>query len=306
MLLLLLLGAVATFVAGLMIVKRSGLLYDTRYISHTINVASISMSVDENSEKNRQKMVSLVHTTLQDHPDTELILFGEQILGWYSKKPNNADYQRSIAETIPGNTTDVMANLAREMGIYLSFGMNESKDGNIYSSQVLINSKGEIQAIHRKFYLQGASAFQPGLSPVTMTDIKGIKTALIICSDIQSSTVRKELGKQTPELILGSLANPSDRGWFVSGMLAKMFDAWIITANRYGTDDKFQFDGQMVVSDPLGDLKVKTKGKEQVVYTEITFSEDPSVFVQLLRKVYARLSLIPHFIIGIGIPFTKD
>lgn len=143
------------------------------------------------------------------------------------------------------------------------------------------------------------------ITNVTIVDVeKGIKTAVIICSDIQDPKVRSRLYVEQPELILGSLANPSDPNWFVSGLIAKLFDAWIVTANRYGAEDRFFFDGQMIVSDPLGDLRVKTKDREQYVYYDIGFSADRSLLVKILRRAYVGESLGAHFIKSMGMLFS--
>jgi predicted amidohydrolase len=293
------------FTAFLFLARKNGWLYDESHIARHLKIASVSMEADVDPAVNRQKMAALVQAIIQEHPNVELILFGEAILGWYSKGEDTAQYQRSIAESIPGETTTRMSALAVENGIYLSFGMTELSDGKLYNSQVLIDPAGEVIAVHRKVNLQGSSVFQPGDVPATMAEIKGIPTAIIICSDIQSGDVRAQLKAQNPELILGSLANPSDPNWFVAGMTARMFDAWIVTANRYGQDARYTYDGQMSIGDPLGELRVKSKDREQVVYYDIGFAEESSALVKGLRRIYVGVSLAAHFVRNIGMMFSR-
>jgi hypothetical protein len=83
-------------------------------------------------------------------------------------------------------------------------------------------------------------------------------------------------------------------------MIAKMFDAWIVTANRYGAEDDFFFDGQMVVADPLGDLRLTAKDQAQFIFYDIGFSVDRSPAIKVFRRAYVGLSLAAHFIKGIG------
>jgi len=286
--------------ATLVVAKRRGWLYDESRIAKRLKVVSVSMRVDLDPRVNRLRMVDIVEAARQAHPDVELVLFGEAILGWYSRKGKTAVYHRSIAESIPGETTATISRLAKEYSIYISFGMSELREDLVYNSQVLIDPQGEIVAVHRKVNLQGSKSFQPGTVPVTLAQIKGVKTAIIICSDIQDRKVRSELAAQQPELILGSLANPSDRNWFVNGMIAKMFDAWIVTANRYGAEDGFFFDGQMVVADPLGDLRLTAKDQAQFIFYDIGFSVDRSPAIKVFRRAYVGLSLAVHFIKGLG------
>lgn len=295
--------AVALVIGFLVIAKKSGWLYDEEHIARRLKVVSVTMQVDVDPQVNRQEMAALVQAAWQAYPDVDVVLFGESILGWYARRTETAAYHQSIAESIPGETTSLMSGLAREYDIYISFGLDEARDGAIYNSQVLINPEGEIAAVHRKVNLQGSKVWQPGDTLVTMADIKGVKTAIIICSDIQDPKIRSRLIEEQPELILGSLANPNDPNWFVSGMIAKMFDAWVVTANRYGAEDKYFFDGQTIVADPLGDLRIQTKDQEQSVYYDIGFSADASPFVRILRRAYVGVSLGAHFIKSIPMLF---
>jgi predicted amidohydrolase len=303
---LILISVITITSAFLVIAKKSGWLYDQEHIVKRLKIVSVTMQVDVDPRVNRQKMIAMLQTVRQAHPDVELVLFGETILGWYSRKPETAAYHQGIAESIPGETTTVMSSLAKEYDIYLSFGISEARDGAVYNSQVLIDPNGEIVAVHRKVNLQGSSVFRAGDILVTMADIKGIRTAVVICADIQDPKVLLRLGAEQPELILGSLANPSDPNWFVSGLIARMFDAWIVTANRYGAEDRFFFDGQMIISDPLGDLRVKIKDQEQFVYYDIGFSADRFPLVKVLRRAYLGMSLGAHFIKAVGLLFSAQ
>ncbi len=286
--------------AALAVVRKRGWLYDEKRIDNRLRVAGVTMQADLDPRVNRQRMIDRVQAVKQAHPAVDLILLGETILGWYNKKGETAAYRRSIAESIPGETTTLMARLAEENGLYLSFGMVEACDGKVYNSQVLIDPRGEIVAVHRKVNLQGAAAFQPGDVMATTAEVKGIKVAITICSDIQSAQVRSRLKAERPALILGSLANPGDPHWFVSGLIARLFDAWIVTANRYGAEGDLVFDGQMIVSDPLGDLRVKACDREQFTYYDIGFSADRSPVIRMLRRTYAGMALLVHLFKSLG------
>jgi predicted amidohydrolase len=260
------------------------------------------MQCEQEPDGNRKRMAALVTAVTDKHPDVELVLFGETILGWYAVRGGSKAYHRSIAETIPGETTRVMSALAREKGIYLSFGMSERDEGQVYNTQVLVDPRGEIVAAHRKFHLmESAGVFAPGKVPVTVVDIKGIRTGIIVCSDIQSEVVRKALKAEEVKLILGGLANPADPGFFVSGMIAKMFDAWIVTANRYGAEDGFFYEGDMVVGDPLGRLRRRAAGKEQFLFEELFFVTAESSLKVKLRRFCVGVSFIPYLVRNFGV-----
>jgi predicted amidohydrolase len=280
------------------------ILYSEQAATKRLQVASVTMHCHREPERNRERMAELVTAVTSQHPAVELVLFGETILGWYAIRGASKEYHQSIAETIPGETTRVMSALARQNGIYLSFGLSERcppGDG-IHNTQVLINPRGEIAAAHRKYHLmESAAVFQPGEVPVTVVDLNGIRTGIIVCSDIQSDTVRKALKTEEVELILGGLANPADPGFFVSGMIAKMFDAWIVTANRYGTEDGFSYEGDMVIGDPLGRLRRTAAGREQFMVEELFFVTRESSLKKRLRRLCVGLSFAPYLARNLGV-----
>lgn len=277
-------------------------LYSEQAATKRLKVASVTMQCDLEPDRNRKRMAALVATVISQHPGVELVLFGETILGWYAKRDGSKEYHQRIAETIPGETTQLMSALARENEIYLSFGISEICEGEIYNTQVLINPQGEIVAAHRKYHLmEGTAVFQPGKVPVTVVDINNIRTGLIVCSDIQSAVVRKELKTKEVELILGGLANPRDPNFFVSGMIVKMFDAWVVTANRYGEENGSVYEGDMVVGDPLGRLRRTAVGKEQFMYEDLFFVTNESSLKKRLRRFFVGLSFILYLLSNIGV-----
>ncbi len=278
-----------------------GSLYDDRGASRRLTVATVTMTCDPSPAVNLAKMTAYVRRIKADHPDVELVFFGETITGWYAMRGRTAEYLYGIAEPVPGNATTVISAAAAEARVYVSFGMAEREGTSLYNTQVMIDPSGKILGIHRKVNLRGGSAYTPGTAPVALVDVGGIRTAVIVCSDIQNRKVRRALSALKPELILGSLANPSDRGWFVSRLIAKMAGAWIVTANRYGQDGCQFFDGQTVVGDPLGNLRVKVKGSEQYVVFDIGFDSASSPVRRSLVNLYRAESLVVHLMSGFGL-----
>ncbi|UCD58982.1 MAG: carbon-nitrogen hydrolase family protein, partial [Candidatus Hydrogenedentota bacterium] len=114
-------------------------LYNEKEADKRLKVATIAMQCDVDPEVNRRKMVGMIHHVKDAHPDVELIVFGETILGWYKKVPETRQYHEEIAEPIPGITTRLMSKSALENKIHISFGMVERDDGKLYNSQVLID-----------------------------------------------------------------------------------------------------------------------------------------------------------------------
>jgi (R)-amidase len=280
-------------------------LYNPREASKRLRVATVAMECDVDPENNRKKIVNIVNDIINDYPDVELIVFGEAVLGWFRNQPETAEYHRRIAETIPGITTQLVSELALKHEIFITFGLVERDNDRIYNSQVLINPQGEIIAVHRKKNLR-IESFHPGDTPITFVNIDGIKTGIVICSDIRSDLTTKEIFRNEPALIIFSNAdwtNDWDKRNFAAGYFARRFDSWVVSSNRFGDEADVHWDGHIEISNPLGDLCVLAKSKEQYVYYDIGFDSDQSKTRKFMRKLYLKISLACHVLRNIDIAY---
>ena len=270
------------------------LLYNISYATKHLKIATTAMVVDEDPEKNLQRMTNFIEEIKQNHPDVELIVFGETIHGWFFNFKKTAEYHHKISESVPGKTTEVMSELASKNNVYLSFGINEKDQDVFYNSQILIDPLGKITAVHRKRKMR-ESFFAPGEHPVTVTQIKDIKTGIVICYDVQSKEVNKALRKSKLDLIIHSLADDKDHRWFGTGYLSRSYDAWLINANRFGEEGGHYWNGWLSIANPLGKICISGLEKEQYLYYEIGIVEQKR-FIKTIRKMYVRLGRIFHVI----------
>ncbi|MCE7742079.1 MAG: carbon-nitrogen hydrolase family protein [Candidatus Heimdallarchaeota archaeon] len=270
------------------------MLYNVNRATNHLKIAITSMVCDEDPDINLKKMTKFIEDIKSNHPLVELVVFGETIHGWFFNFDKTANYHHQIAETIPGKTTNIMAELAVKKNVYLCFGINEKNEDRFHNSQVLIDPTGEIIAVHRKTKMR-ETFFSPGENLVTVTDIKGIKTGLVICYDVQSKEVNRALRKNKLDLIIHSLADDEDLREFGIGYLARSYDAWLVNANRFGEEGGHYWNGWITISNPLGKICLKGKEQEQYLYYELGIVEQ-NLFVKALRKIYVRTSRIFHVI----------
>jgi hypothetical protein len=110
----------------------------------------------------------------------------------------------SKAETVPGPSTDVMANIARGYGVNVVFGILERQDDVLYNTAVLLNRDGDIVGKYRKVQLplsEASSGIAPGDSvPVFETDFG--RVALLICHDLSFPEPAREAALRGAELLL--------------------------------------------------------------------------------------------------------
>ena len=248
-------------------------------------------------DKNRIKMITTINTILQMYPDVELVIFGEMILGWYIPGKDR-EYHHRISESVPGETTLALASLVQKHKIYICFGISEVDGKYIHNSQVLLNPLGEIQTVHRKSNLKSgemAATYQPGPELVTTTDIKGTKTGIVICSDTANPRTMWELMRGNFELIIHNLAD-DDRDDFVTLFQSRLYDAWFVTANRFGKEGNQFWPGLITVTDPLGKIRGEKLGQEQFLVYELRFAAPGSRLKQIIRNIWVKTPIIFHIL----------
>jgi (R)-amidase len=174
--------------------KFMSFLHNEQAATRHLTAVSVAMACDRDPDKNRIKIANTLDTITQAHPSVDLVVFGEMILGWYN--PGHVpEYHCRISKPISRETLQAFASPATQHRIHLCFGMSEINYGTLHNTQVLLNPQGELQAVHRKWNLKPGEKkanYQPGPVPVTITDIKGVKTAIVIC--VPMRRVRVECG----------------------------------------------------------------------------------------------------------------
>jgi predicted amidohydrolase len=245
--------------------------YDDTGATTRLAVATVCLAVDPVAANNQAKMISFVNRITSEHPGVRLILFGETSLGYYYRPADPQCYQESLAETIPGPTTVLLAAEASAHQVYISFGLCEIDNQTLYNSQVLLDSQGQIVSVHRKMHLTPwdvEDGFQPG-STVTFDMIDGIKTATIICYDCMSADINRQIFQTGAKLVLLSLADQVDETFVHYGPEALSDSAWFVSANRVGNEDGNTYDGHIAISAPSGAIRAKSSKQEDYVYAKV-------------------------------------
>ena len=241
--------------------------FDDSGATRSLNVAAVGFDVALSPEVNRNKIVYFIDKIKLEQPDVRLILFPEITLGYYYRKSNPEEYQRSIAEPIPGETTSIISQKAMEHQLYISFGMAEKSGDDIFISQVLIGPDGTIESVYRKKYLtpfDRESGFKAGQEFI-MNIIDNIKVATIICMDFHDIRINRRIHESGAELVLLPVANANS---FFNAFNPRfqIVYTWVLSANRYSNEDGIKYDGLLYLSSPGGNPVVKSIEKKGYIY----------------------------------------
>ena len=144
-----------------------------------------------------KRFLDVVKSRVSDEADIILLPEGITVVG-------TGKSYAEVAESIPGPTTQALAEAARAKNAYLAAGIYERDGRAIYNTAVLLDRQGEVVGKYRKVYLP-REEIEGGLTPgdaypVFTTDFG--KVGLMICWDIQYADPARALALGGAELLL--------------------------------------------------------------------------------------------------------
>ena len=196
-----------------------------------------------------------------------------------------------LAEPIPGETTDAMARLARELAVVLIVPMFERQAPGVYrNSAVVIDADGTVLGVYRKMHIPDDPLFYEKyyFTPGDTTGFKVWKTryatiGVLICWDQwypEAARITSLLGAQV-------LFYPTAIGWHPSEQAEwgeAQVDAWrtiqrshaiangvyVASPNRIGHEDEpgtdgLTFFGRSFIADPFGRYVAEAGGDEAIL-----------------------------------------
>ncbi len=228
----------------------------------------------------------------------ELVIFPELSVTGYVLR----DQIYELAETIPGQSTNILEKLAGKTGTHIVFGLPELSDktqATIYNAAVLVGPDGFIGK-YRKMYLPTHSVFEekryfrPGYQTAVFETELG-KIGLIICYDIFFPEVSRLTRLKGARLIICISASPVTRRTFFETLTtARAIEntAFLAYVNLVGIENGLQFWGGSRLIGPNGKVVAKTKyDKEDLMIGEVDYSDIKPIetFVPILKDIRPEL-----------------
>jgi len=226
-----------------------------------------------------------------------------EVFAWRGAREEEA----SLAETIPGPSTDAMATVARETGAWVVAGSileRAAGDGLSFNTSCVLSPDGRIAARYRKLHLfdvdlpgrvsvRESDTRAPGDDVVVVpTDLGTL--GLSICYDLRFPELYRRLVRAGAEL----LALPS-AFTFATGAAhwetlcrARAIEnqCWLLAANQTGTSPHgFADYGHSLIVDPWGTVVGCAGDGEGVVLAEIDRAYQARVRRELPCLEHARL-----------------
>lgn len=201
--------------------------------------------------------------------------------------------QFSLAETIPGPTTEALCNAAKQNGVVIVAGLFERRaPGLFHNTAVVIESDGRVLGMYRKMHIPDDPFFYekfyftPGdLGFQSFTTSVG-KLGVCICWDQWFPEAARLTALAGAEILI----YPTAIGWLAPEKAefgASQLQAWqtmmrshaiangvfLVAPNRVGLEDQIEFWGSSFIADPYGNLMdVAANDKSETIVVDCDLS----------------------------------
>jgi len=248
-----------------------------------LTVATVSMGAVTDTEANLQTLFSYMEEAAKQ--GAHIIVFPEIALqqnpAWgritYQPTQEELDYVFDSAETIPGESTERVIEKAKELHLYVIFGMTEkvSDEDILYNTSVFVGPDGFIGK-YRKMNLWDHSdggmenlIWKPG-NEYGVFDSPIGRIGLIICWDMVY-LVGPELADEGADLLVTIAAWKAFGGSDYEKQTKKTaYNAkrWHVISNQVGSGGHVADYGHSRVVDPDGNIIADTGSEEGMVIVE--------------------------------------
>ena len=200
----------------------------------------------------------------------------------------------SLAEPIPGRSTDILADLAKELSIVIVASLFEKRAEGIYhNTTAVLDADGSYMGKYRKMHIPDDPGyyekfyFTPGDLGYKVFDTKYAKIGVLICWDQwypEAARITAMLGAEV-------IVYPTAIGWADNQdetTNAAQYNAWqtiqkahavangvyVVSVNRIGKEADMNFWGGSFVANPFGWVEFQASHTDETLHVhELDFSK---------------------------------
>ena len=282
-----------------------------------LTVALVQQSNTANAEQNMAKSIAGIRDAASQ--GAQLVVLQELHRSLYFCQTEDVDVF-DLAETIPGPSSNVLGELAKELGIVIVASLFEKRATGLYhNTAVVLEKDGTIAGKYRKMHIPDDPGFYEkfyftpgdlGFEPI-QTSVG--KLGVLVCWDQWFPEAARLMAMAGAELLI----YPTASGWDPrddEGEQTRQKDAWVISqrahavangvpvisCNRVGHEsdpsgqsDGIQFWGNSFIAGPQGELLAEANNTdEQLLLVELDQKRSENV-----RRIwpYLRDRRIDHY-----------
>jgi agmatine deiminase len=262
-------------------------------MKNTVRVALIQTAVSTDLEANLKKTIRRIREAARK--GSRVICLQELFRTRYFPHDEKVDAAH-FAEPVPGESTDALSSLAKELSIVIIVPIFEAaSDGRYFNTAVVIDADGTILGIYRKLHIPHdpffyeKSYFEEGDLGYKVFQTRYARLAVLICYDQWFPEAARAASLSGAEIVF----YPTAIGYLRNDPLpyTDWLNAWITiqrghaianavhvaAVNRVGTEGEVTFWGNSFVCNAFGKFLKKAGTKEQILIADLDISQNARI-----------------------------
>ncbi len=247
-----------------------------------VNLGLIQTHATDDKTDNLRSTVALVRDAAKR--GAQIICLQELFLTpYFCKREDTALFD--LAEPVPGDTTKIFGDLARELSVVIITSLFEKRAPGLYhNTAAILDADGAFLGKYRKMHIPEDPGFNekfyftPGDLGYRVWQTKFAKIGVLICWDQWYPEAARLTAMQGAEILF----YPTAIGWLKSEKAAlgkAQHCAWetvqrghavangcyVAAVNRVGIEEESEFWGQSFVANPYGEIVAKGSASDEEV-----------------------------------------
>lgn len=247
-----------------------------------MKIALIQQQPGDNLETNLERGLAALREAAA--AGAQLVVYPELAFTPFYPQHPAGKKSLDLAEPIPGPTTRVFQEAAKQLGVVVVLNLYERDGVAAYDTSPVIDADGTLLGRTRMmhitdyegFYEQGY--YTPGDTGAPVYDTAVGRIGVAICYDRHYPEYLRALALGGADLVVVPQAGASGEwpdGLFEAELRVSAFQNgyFMALANRVGQEDVLAFAGASFVTDPFGQLVAQApEGEESILYADIDLS----------------------------------
>jgi len=244
-----------------------------------MKIALVQQKSSSSKEQNIQNGIEVVRKAASS--GAKIISFSElAFIQFFPQKPSSTK-PLEIAESIPGSTTDIFSQLAKELNVVIILNLYEKDKDGTYDSSPVIDADGNILGTTRMIHITDYACFHekdfytPGNNGAPVYETKFGKIGVAICYDRHYPEYMRALAINGAEIVFipqAGAVGEWPEGLYEAEMRVAAFQNGYFTAlcNRVGEEECLTFSGESFVCNPEGEVITRSGlGTEEILYCDV-------------------------------------
>ena len=248
-----------------------------------LKIALVQQPATADREANRERGLAAFERAADQR--AQVVCYSELAFApFYPQRPAAGD-PLSLAEPIPGPTTEAFAAKARELGVVAVLNLFERDGDRTYDTSPVIDADGSLLGRTRMVHITDYPCFHerdyysPGDQGAPVYRTRHGTFGVAICYDRHYPEYMRALALAGAQIVFVPQAGAVDEwpdGLYEAEMRVAAFQNGYFTAlcNRVGPEEHLEFAGESFVCNPAGEVVARAgRGSEEILYVDLDLSE---------------------------------